>query len=200
MLRKPLQITAQRLDNGFVLVPFGKAAQHMAHALKHRLASTLGTFGNHLCRRQHRELIDVFRTALGDNIKFTHRVHFIVKKLHAHGIAQRRPEIQNASAQGILPHTLDRLCTHITGGNELLSQRTQIILSAHAQLQRRIAQSRRRQRALQQSVHRGNKNRRAVGRKGVQRTETLLLPAVGCCHAVTQLPFARKEHLRLCAE
>ena len=57
----------------------------------------------------------------------------------------------------------------------------------------RVAQRRRRQRALHHAVHRRHDDARPAERHAAQRVQPLLLKAVGGGNAVAQLPFAGKE-------
>ena len=69
----------------------------------------------------------------------------------------------------------------------------QVVLLSEPEREHRVAQRRRRQRALHHAVHRRHDDARPAERHAAQRVQPLLLKAVGGGNAVAQLPFAGKE-------
>ena len=67
------------------------------------------------------------------------------------------------------------------------------MLLSEPEREHRVAQRRRRQRALHHAVHRRHDDARPAERHAAQRVQPLLLKAVGGRNAVAQLPFAGKE-------
>ena len=197
---KALDVAAQRFYDGAVRRFFLDLLRGAGEALKHFFASAVRERGQHLGRGQDGERLDVLRAALGRKVEFAHRVHLVVEELDAHGRAQGRVNIQNTAAQGELSDALDRFCARVAAFDELFGKCVQIKARTGSDLRHCAVQRVRRQRALHQTVDRGDEDGSLSGGKTTQRADALLLPAVRGGHAVAQLPFAREKKACLLAE
>ena len=200
VVTKPLDVAAQRLDDGAVFGLFRNFLRGAPKALEHFFAPAVREGGQHLRRGQDGQGFDVLRAALGRHVEFAHRVDLVVEKLDAHGRAQRRPDVENAAAQRELADALDRFRARVAAFDKLFRECVQVKAVAERNVRHRAAQRVGRERSLHQTIDRRDQDWRFSGGKAAQRADALLLPAVGGEHAVAQLPFAREQQAHVLAE
>ena len=146
-------------------------------------------------------LFHVFRAPLGDGVKIAHGVELVAEKLRAQRVfARGRIHVQNAAAQGELPHALDEARAGIARPRQPGDQIVHVVFRPAPQPHGRREQDLPRHRAQQQRVQARHQNRHLPLRQRVQQPQPLLLPLPRDADGSRERQLARRQHRRLLAQ
>ena len=143
-------------------------------------------------------LFHVFRAPLGDGVKIAHGVELVAEKLRAQRVfARGRIHVQNAAAQGELPHALDEARAGIARPRQPGDQIVHVVFRPAPQPHGGREQDLPRHRAQQQRVQARHQNRHLPLRQRVQQPQPLLLPLPRDADGPRERQLARRQHRRL---
>ena len=146
-------------------------------------------------------LFHVFRAPLGDGVKIAHGVELVAEKLRAQRVfARGRIHVQNAAAQGELPHALDEARAGIARPRQPGDQIVHVVFRPAPQPHGRREQDLPRHRAQQQRVQARHQNRHLPLRQRVPLPQPLLLPLPRDADGSRERQLARRQHRRLLAQ
>ncbi len=131
--------------------------------------------GQHLPGGEDQGAAAVGGAALGGHVEPAQRVHLVVKELAAHRLVHAGGEyVQNAAPEGELAGALHLVGPGVAGGGELPGQFRGIVAAVGVQCDNGVSQHRPRDGPLDQGVHRGHRDLRAV--HVVQSPQPAVLP------------------------